>query len=503
MSLKHPRGGPRVSSKPVSASSSPITLAQAAALVPGSSVRGDSSIGEVAYDSRGVPAGAVFFCIPGLQTYGHLFAGAAVAAGAVALVVERWLEEVDVPQMLVSSVREAIGPVSAAVFGRPAESMSCVAITGTNGKTTVTYLLESIFEQAGMVAGLIGTTGARIDGQSVELKRTTPEAPDLHRMLARMRDRGVDALAIEVSSHALAQSRVDGATFDVAVFTNLTQDHLDYHGSMQDYFQAKARLFEPSHARSATINKDDPWASRLLGDPLIPTTSFGLDPRADLRAADVTSGADGISFHAGGMHVRSSLRGDFNVSNCLAAIASARALGIDDQAIIAGIASSPGVPGRFEPVEAGQRFLVVVDYAHTPDSILGVLRAARQLTSGRVIVVVGCGGDRDRVKRPLMGAAATSTADLSILTSDNPRSEDPAAILADMAPGAKQGGGRFVLEPDRRGAIRIAIGEAADGDVLVIAGKGHETYQETSTGMVPFDDRQVARLELLSLEGRP
>ncbi len=503
MSRRRPRERARVSSEQVAPSPSPITLAQAASLVPGSTVRGDCVIGEVAYDSREVQPGALFFCVPGLEADGHDFAAAAVTEGAVALVVERWLEAVEVPQMLVGSVRSAMGPISAAVFGKPAETMSCVGITGTNGKTTVTYLIESIFKQAGMVAGVIGTTGARIDGRSVDLKRTTPEAPDLHRLLARMRDEGVDGLAMEVSSHALAQGRVDGARFDVAVFTNLTQDHLDYHGNMQDYFAAKARLFEPAHSRSAAVNLDDPWGSRLLAAPLIPTTSFGVGSAADLRATRVVSGAHGIAFRAGELDVRSGLRGAFNVSNCLAAIAAARALGLPDPAIEAGIASLTGVPGRVEPVEAGQRFLVVVDYAHTPDSILGVLRAARQLTTGRVIVVLGCGGDRDRVKRPLMGAAATSIADLSILTSDNPRSEDPAAILADMEPGAIQGRGRYVIEPDRRTAIRIAVREASKGDVVVIAGKGHETYQDIATGRVPFDDRLVARTELLELGAKP
>jgi UDP-N-acetylmuramoyl-L-alanyl-D-glutamate--2,6-diaminopimelate ligase len=324
-------------------------------------------------------------------------------------------------------------------------------------------------------------------------------------LLAKMRDEGVGGLAMEVSSHAMAQGRVDGVVFDVAVFTNLTQDHLDYHADMQDYFAAKARLFDPSHARTAIVNRDDPWGSKLLAAPLIPTTSFAVESSADLRATEVTSGTDGIAFRAGTLEVSSRLRGAFNVSNCLAAVAAARALGLSDPPIAAGIASLEGVPGRVEPVEAGQRFLVVVDYAHTPDSILGVLQAARQLTTGRVIVVVGCGGDRDRGKRPLMGAAATSMADLSILTSDNPRSEDPAAILADMALGAEKGaeqrGSRFVMEPDRRNAIRMAVREAAEGDVVVIAGKGHETYQETSTGRAPFDDRQVARMELLELGG--
>jgi UDP-N-acetylmuramoyl-L-alanyl-D-glutamate--2,6-diaminopimelate ligase len=392
-----------------------------------------------------------------------------------------------------------MGPMSAEAFGHPADSLTTVGITGTNGKTTVTYLMESVLATAGLVPGVIGTTGARIAGEPAPLARTTPEAPDLHRLLAVMRRRGVVAVAMEVSSHALAQRRVDGVRFDVAAFTNLSRDHLDFHGSMEAYFDAKAELFTPARAEHAVLNLDDERGRELALRGAIPATTYGLGDGADVRATDVEADGAGVAFRVGRVRVRSSLRGAFNMSNCLCAFALARVLGIDDEAAAAGIAALPGVPGRMEPVEGGQEFLVVVDYAHTPDSIDNVLRAARPLASGRLIIVFGCGGDRDRDKRPLMGRAATAVADLTVLTSDNPRSEDPMAILADIESGAEEGGGSFVVEPDRRGAIRLAVREARAGDVVVIAGKGHESFQELAAGAVPFDDRAVAAEELRTM----
>ena len=503
MNRSGPRTGARVSSDPVAQSFPPITLLDAASSVAGAEIRdvsvhGGTVIRDVAFDSRSVVPGALFFCVPGAVVDGHEFALLASEAGAAALVVERWLD-LEVPQVRVASVRHAMGPMSAVLFGRPAESMVMVGITGTNGKTTVTYLLESIFDAAGMASGVIGTTGGRIEGEAVALARTTPEAPDLHRLLARMRDAGVRAVALEVSSHALAQDRVDGIVFDVAMFTNLSQDHLDYHPSMEAYFAAKARLFTPEHARRAVINTDDRWGSRLLEAMSVPVMTFAVDAPADLHARDVVSTVEGSRFNVDGLDFRSHLRGGFNVSNCLGAIAVARTIGIEDAAIVAGVEALPGVPGRVEAVDAGQDFLVVVDYAHTPDSIHGVLQAVRPLASGRLIVVFGCGGDRDRAKRPLMGAAATSIADLTIITSDNPRSEDPLAIIGQIEPGAIEGGGAYVIEPERRDAIRLAVGQARPQDVVVIAGKGHEPHQEMATGNLPFDDREVAREELRAL----
>jgi UDP-N-acetylmuramoyl-L-alanyl-D-glutamate--2,6-diaminopimelate ligase len=329
---------------------------------------------------------------------------------------------------------------------------------------------------------------------------TTPEAPDLHRVLARMADRGVEVVAMEVSSHGLHQHRVDGIRFRCSVFTNLSQDHLDYHASMEEYFEAKARLFSPELSERAVVNLDSPQGRRLLRSDL-PTVTFGKGPGADVRATDVRVTRSGISFSVDELEVRSSLRGGFNVENCLGALATARALGIPDDVSAQGIADVRGVPGRLEAVEEGQDFLVVVDYAHTPDGVDNVLRAARRLAPGRLIVVLGCGGDRDRTKRPLMGRAATSLADLSVITSDNPRSEDPLAIIGEIEPGAKEGGGRYVIEPERRAAIKLALSEAGDGDVVVIAGKGHETGQEFVDHRVPFDDRVVAAEEIRSLRG--
>jgi UDP-N-acetylmuramoyl-L-alanyl-D-glutamate--2,6-diaminopimelate ligase len=467
------------------------------AAVPGASIRGDEAveISDTVYDSREATPGTLFFCVPGEHVDGHDFAPAAVAAGAAGLVVERWLPADDVPQVRVPSVREAMGPMAAEAFGRPATSMATVGVTGTNGKTTVTYLLESMFAAAGRTPGVVGTTGARVAGEPVPTARTTPEAPDLQRLLARMRDRAVRAVAIEVSSHALAQHRVDGIAFDVAVFTNLSQDHLDYHGSMDRYFTAKAQLFTPGGAIRGVVNIDDEAGRRLL-DAMIPITTYAVDRDADVRARDVKTTTEGLAFTIDALRLRTRLRGSFNVWNVLAAVAAARLVGIEDDAIAEGVATLRRVPGRMEPVDAGQAFLVMVDYAHTPDSIRSVLQAARPLASGRLIVVFGCGGERDRAKRPSMGAAATANADLTVITTDNPRSEDPLAIIAEVEPGAKEGEGSYVIEPDRRAAIQLAIRGATAGDVVVIAGKGHEPYQELAGVTIPFDDRVVAREEL-------
>lgn len=500
MTGTHPRTGARVSSGAVTPAFPPVPLERLASVVPGASLlRGgdDALITDVAFDHRSVTPGSLFFAVPGERADGHEYAAEAVAAGAVAVVVERWLD-LGAPQVRVASVREAMGPMSSMAFGNPSSSMATVGITGTNGKTTVTYVLESIFEAARWRSGVIGTTGGRLDGEPLPLSHTTPEAPDLQRVLALMRDRDVRAVAMEASSHALAQHRTDGVVFDVAVFTNLSQDHLDYHASMEAYFAAKARLFTPAHALYGAVNVDDP-VGRRLREAEIPITTYAVDNAADLRASDVGVTADGLSFVLGGVAFRSALRGAFNVANIAGAVVAARHLGVPDRAIVDGVAALRAVPGRMEPVDAGQDFLVVVDYAHTPDSIRSVLRAARPLTSGRLILVFGCGGDRDRLKRPAMAVAATQGADLTVFTTDNPRSEDPLAILAEVQRGAVDSGGEHVVEPDRRSAIRAALHEARAGDVVVIAGKGHETVQEFSDRTIPFDDRTVAREELVTL----
>jgi UDP-N-acetylmuramoyl-L-alanyl-D-glutamate--2,6-diaminopimelate ligase len=467
-------------------------------------IRGDAAVpvSGVAYRSSDVGPGSLFFCVPGSRRDGHDFADDAAAGGASAVMVERWIDLPGrVTQVRVPSVRAAMGPVAAAFYGRPADRLLLIGVTGTNGKTTTTYLLERVFEAAGMRAGVIGTTGVRMAGRPVPIERTTPEAPDLHHLLAEMVEDGIGAVAMEVSSHGLHQDRVGGARYDCAVFTNLSQDHLDYHGSLEEYFRAKSLLFTPEMSDRAAINHDSPEGRTLIRDDL-PTLTYGVGPGADVRATDVRLRPDGVAFRVGGLEVKSRLRGDFNVHNCLAALAAARQVGIDERFAAAGLAALPGVPGRLEPVDAGQPFQVLVDYAHTPDSVENVLRAARPLAAGgRLVAVLGCGGDRDRGKRPLMGEAATRLADLSILTSDNPRSEDPDAIIAEIEPGARRGGGRYVVEPDRRAAIRQALEGARAGDVVVIAGKGHETGQEFADRTVPFDDRLVAREELDALHG--
>ena len=479
-----------------------VPLRELAAALPDAEVSGDTavSISGLTYRSAEVRPGFLFFCVPGTKLDGHDFAAEALRGGAVAVLAERPLElPAAVAQVLVPSVRPAMGPVASAFYGRPSERMVLVGITGTNGKTTTTYILEEIFRAAGLVPGVIGTTGARVDGSPVPIERTTPEAPDFHRLLADMLGRGVEAVAMEVSSHGLDQHRVGGARFACAVFTNLSQDHLDYHGTVEDYYRAKARLFTPEMSDRAAVNIDPAEGRRLVEEigPSLPVLTYGTAEEADVRAAEVEVRSDGLSFVLDGREVHSPLRGAFNVHNCLAALAAARQLGIEDDLAVRGVGALGGVPGRFEPVDAGQPFQVLVDYAHTPDSVENVLRAARRLAGpGRVLVVLGCGGDRDRGKRPLMGEAATRLADLSVITSDNPRSEDPLAIIGEIEPGARRGGGRYVIEADRREAIRLALHEAKRGDVVVIAGKGHETGQEFADRTIPFDDRIVAREEI-------
>ena len=491
----------RVGSPAVDVTFPLVRLADVAAVVVGADMRGDPQtlVRDGTYDSRAVSPGCLFFCIPGAVADGHDFATDAIAAGAAALVVQRLLD-VAVPQVIVGSVREAIGPMAAELFGHPGAAMTLVGVTGTNGKTTSTYLLEAVFRTAGWTPGVIGTTGLRIDGEPGPLAHTTPEAPDLQRLLARMRAAGVSAVAMEISSHALAQHRTDGVVADVALFTNLSRDHLDFHPSMEEYFAAKATLFRPSHARRGVVNADDAWARRLLVDPAIPVTTFGVEHDADLRAREVEVRGDGIGFEVDGVAVRSALRGRFNVENCLGVVAVATALDIPIDEAARAIATVPLVPGRMEPVETGQGFAVVVDYAHTPDSILHVLRGARALAAGRVIVVFGCGGDRDRAKRPMMGRTAAAEADLTVVTSDNPRSEDPEAIIEQIVAGMPAGSS-FLVEPDRDAAIGLAVGEAHTGDIVVIAGKGHETYQEVRGTVIPFDDRAVARTAIAARMG--
>ena len=487
----------------------PIALRELLIAAGPAQVRGDLdvAVSDVAYASAAGTPGSLFFCVPGQANDGHDFAADAIARGATALVVQRWVDVDDaVTQVLVPSVRIAMGPISAAFFGHPAAELVTIGVTGTNGKTTTSYLLESIYRAAGLVPGVIGTTGVHVAGTEVPTDHTTPEAPDVHRLLRRMVDDGVQALAMEVSSHGLDQHRVGGLRFAVAAFTNLSQDHLDYHPSLEHYFEAKRSLFTPEQATLGVVNVGDEWGVRLAQEALIPVSTFavGSDRDAALVLTDGTADAEGVAGRIEGRDVRSHLRGAYNLENVLAAYAAARAGGLEVDAILAGIADLPGVPGRMEVVgnktnERGS--LVLVDYAHTPGGVETMLASARGFTAGRLIVVLGCGGDRDQVKRPLMGKAATSAADLTIVTSDNPRTEDPLAIIAQIEAGARDGGGAYEVQPDRRLAIRTAIERSGAGDVVVIAGKGHETGQIFADRTTPFDDRLVAAEELADLEG--
>jgi UDP-N-acetylmuramoyl-L-alanyl-D-glutamate--2,6-diaminopimelate ligase len=482
-----------------------VPLAHLAPAVRGE-VRGDggTAVTDVVLDTRKVGKGALFCCVPGSRVDGHDLAGDALAAGAAALCVERPLA-LDAPQLLVGSVRGVLPFLADAFFDRPSRRLDLVGVTGTNGKTTTTYMLEAIFRAAGRTPGVLGTVEVRLGEQRRPAVHTTPEAPDLQRLLAEMADAGVQAAAMEVSSHGLALHRVDATRFRAAVFTNLTQDHLDFHADLEDYFQAKRRLFTDAFTPLGVVNLDDPYGRRLAREAAVEVVTTGLDEAADWRATGVAASLEGAAFRvdspAGSRPVRLRLGGHFNVANALGALAAADALGIDLDTAAAGLEGLAGVPGRFERVDAGQPFTVLVDYAHTPDSLENVLRAARAVTGGRVIVVFGCGGDRDRGKRPLMGEIAGRLADVAVVTSDNPRSEPPEAIVAQVADGvARVAPDRLQVEVDRRAAIRAALAMAAPGDAVLVAGKGHEQGQEFAGGVkVPFDDRVVAAEELRAL----
>ena len=395
-----------------------------------------------------------------------------------------------VPVLVADDPRAVLGAVSRWVHGDPGAGMTLIGLTGTNGKTTTAFLVEAGLRAAGHRTGLLGTVLTRIGDAVVPSVRTTPEAPDLQALLAVMRERGTTAVAMEVSSHALALGRVDGVRYDVAGFTNLSQDHLDFHASMAEYEAAKASLFTPERARTGVLNVDDAAGRRIRRGARIPTVTFGEDADWSVHEVDLQPGGSRFRVRGPGVDVRASVRlpGAFNTANALAALACLVTAGVPVEAAVQGVADCPGVPGRMEQVDAGQPFLALVDYAHTPDAVSRVVTAARELTSGRVVVVLGCGGDRDRAKRPLMGAAAAQ-ADVAVLTSDNPRSEDPLAILAEMAAGAPGA----LCEPDRRAAIALAVQAAQPGDVVVVAGKGHETGQEIGGVVTPFDDRTVLR----------
>ena len=471
----------------------------------------------VTLDSRAVRPGDLYAALPGTRTHGAAYSDQAVASGAVAILTDQdgrnRAARTGVPVFVVSSPRDRLGDVSCWVYGDPSRRMTMIGVTGTSGKTTTSYLCEAGLRAAGHTTGLVGGVEIKIGQEVVTASLTTPEAPDLQALLAVMVERGVTAAAMEVSSHSLALGRVAGTRYGVAVFTNLSQDHLDFHDGFEDYFRAKAKLFTPAYSAVGVVNVADRYGRRLVSEATVPITTFCADAasgayqQAEWRAADVRCGADGSTFRVvgpGGVEADASvtLPGPFNVANALGAIVALVEAGVDLADAVSGVASCPGVPGRLQRVQSAVPGLpdAFVDYSHKPGAVEAVLTALRPVTSGELIVVLGCGGDRDRGKRPLMGAAAARLADVAILTSDNPRSEDPLGILDDMLHGVlgvPQGErARLIIEPDRAAAIDFAVAMAGKGDVVLVAGKGHETGQYVGGTVLPFDDAEVTAAAL-------
>lgn len=474
------------------------------------------NITSLASDSRLAQPGCLFFCLPGLKDDGHRFALQALERGAVALVTARELAH-SVTQLIVPDTRQALAMLADYYYGRPSHKLRPIGVTGTNGKTTTTYLIERILADAGGNPGVIGTIETRYGGRRYPMSGTTPDSLELQGIFKSMVDAGTDRCVMEVSSHALEQGRVKGCRFRTAVFTNLTQDHLDYHGSMEKYERAKGLFFsrlgnvyfdDPKQRTFAVLNADDPVAASFAKLTSAETITYGIDNEAQLRASDVRISASGTSFKLdsfrGSRDVNLKLVGKFNVYNALGALGAAICEGIDLQLAVRSLERISGVPGRVEPVDAGQAFAVIVDYAHTPDGLENVLRTVKELAKRRVICVFGCGGDRDRAKRPIMGRIAAVYADAVIVTSDNPRTEDPYFIMRQIEEGlisASVEREKYVLEPDRRAAIEKAVEMASPGDVVLIAGKGHETYQLIGGVAYDFDDRLVAKEAIRSRMG--
>jgi UDP-N-acetylmuramoyl-L-alanyl-D-glutamate--2,6-diaminopimelate ligase len=453
----------------------------------------------IAYRSSSVRSGDVFFCIPGFAHDGHEFAADAVARGAAVVVVQTEIASLGRPQVVVPDTRVALALASARFFGEPSRHMEVVGLTGTNGKTTTTYLLDSILRAAGRVTGVVGTIETRIGDERQPASRTTPESRDLQETLARMHGAGVDAVSMEVSSHAIDLHRVDGVHFSVAAFTNLSQDHLDYHATLEEYFSVKASFLARVDPDHRVVNADDEYGRRLL-ETLPAKWTVGTRSDARVRAESIEFESRSSSFELvapeGRIRVSLPLTGAYNVANALVAAGCALALGIPFATVADGLAHAPQVPGRLERVEAGQDFTVFVDYAHTPDGLAKAISAVRAVTPGRVITVFGCGGDRDPDKRPLMGEIAGRLSDVAVLTSDNPRSEDPVGIILQVQDGMRGSAAEVHVEVDRRRAIAMALGLARAGDAVLVAGKGHEDYQIFADRTVHFDDREVVREEL-------
>ncbi|MFF3436855.1 UDP-N-acetylmuramoyl-L-alanyl-D-glutamate--2,6-diaminopimelate ligase [Streptosporangium sp. NPDC002721] len=489
--------------------SSPRPLSGLASLIgapSGTSRAPLAAVSGITIDSRQVCRGDLYVALPGATAHGADFSAQALAAGASAILTDeagrRAAVATGLPVLVVPDPRALLGQVSAWVYGNPVADVMVVGVTGTSGKSTVSFMLEAGLRAAGHSPGLVGGVEIHVGDLRFTPKLTTPEASDLQGLFALMRERGVTAAAMEVSSHALALGRVDGVFYDVALFTNLSQDHLDFHRDLDDYFATKARLFTPEMSRVGVVNIDDAHGRELRGFAKIPMTTFSAEGaiEADWRAVDVRLGPEGSTFTVvgpGGVEEAASvaLPGPFNVANALGAIVALVEAGVPLRAAVAGVGTLAGVPGRMERVPGGEDFQAIVDYSHKPGAVESVLRSLREITEGRLVIVLGCGGDRDRGKRPMMGEAAARLADVAILTSDNPRSEDPLRILAEMMDGvlgvSQDGRAHVIIEPDRAAAIDLAIGQAGPGDVVVVAGKGHEQGQYVGDRVLPFDDRQV------------
>ncbi|MFC8989553.1 UDP-N-acetylmuramoyl-L-alanyl-D-glutamate--2,6-diaminopimelate ligase [Streptomyces sp. NPDC057115] len=469
----------------------------------------------ITHDSRAVRPGDLYAALPGARAHGADFVSQAASLGAVAVLTDpagaERVAATGLPALVVDDPRARMGELAATIYGHPGRDLLQIGITGTSGKTTTAYLVEGGLRTV-RSTGLIGTVEMRIGDERIKSERTTPEATDLQALFAVMRERGTDAVAMEVSSHALVLGRVDGCVFDIAVFTNLSPEHMEFHSGMEDYFQAKAQLFTPARSRFGVVNVDDEYGRRLAKESGVPVVTYSADghPDADWRAEDVKVGPLDSTFTVVGpkderISATSPLPGPFNVANTLAAIVALAAAGLDPQSAADGIAAVPGVPGRLERVDEGQPYLAVVDYAHKTDAVESVLRALRRITEGKVHVVLGCGGDRDRSKREPMGAAAARLADTAVLTSDNPRSEDPLAILAAMLQGAASvpahERGEVQVFEDRAAAVAAAVARAEPGDTVLVAGKGHEQGQDIAGVVRPFDDRQVLREAIKKTQG--
>ncbi|MGN0792329.1 MAG: UDP-N-acetylmuramoyl-L-alanyl-D-glutamate--2,6-diaminopimelate ligase [Christensenellales bacterium] len=460
----------------------------------------DVEVKELKYNSRKVEKGDVFCCVVGTLADGHKYAPQAVEAGAAALVVERKLD-IDIPQILVENTRIAMAEMAAAYYGNPADEMVMVGITGTNGKTSTSYMLKAIAERMGKKVGLIGTIRNMIGDIIIDTERTTPESVDLQRILRQMKDENVDVVIMEVSSHSLDQKRVHGITYDVGCFTNLTQDHLDYHKTFENYFAAKKLLF--AQCKKAVINLDDSYAADMVAGMNLPVLTVGVREKADVTASEIDITTRGVQFDFNYRNVTSRFNvpipGLFSVFNAMSAAGIALALGWTLDSIKYGLEHMVGVSGRLEPLPTGKNeFTVLLDYAHTPDALENLLKTVRGFATGRVVTLFGCGGDRDQAKRPIMGEIAGRFSDFAIVTSDNPRSEDPMQIIASVEDGVKKSGCEYIVIENRRDAIEYALKNARKNDVIILAGKGHENYQEINGGKHHFDEKEIVA-EILGL----